>query len=63
MQLKHYVQDLIDQNEITVGAQTFPNLGLEIYQNLFPSHNKNTSKTPMQNNTLNNKKQTNNTQK
>ena len=39
MQLKDYVQDLIDNKKITVGAQASPNAGLQIYQNAFLSHN------------------------
>ena len=54
MQLKDYVQDLIDRKEITVGAQTSPNSNLQIYQNAFPSHNQNPGKAPLQNNTMNN---------
>ncbi len=46
MQLKDYVQDLIDQKEITVGAQASPNVGLMMYQNVFPPHNKNLKKAP-----------------
>ena len=62
MQLKDYVQDLIDRKEITVGAQTSPNPGLKIYQNAFPSHNQNSGKNPLQNNTVNNTNQKNNAQ-
>ena len=62
MKLKDNVQDLIDQKEITVGAQTSPNSGLQIYQNVFPSHNKNKTKAPMKNNSLNNTNQSNNGQ-
>ena len=57
MQLKDFMQDLIDQKEIIVGEQTSPNVVLKIYQNSFPSHNKNSGKAPMQNNN----NQTNNT--
>ena len=46
MQLKNYVQDLIDQKEITVVAQASPNAGLMIYQNAFPPHNTNLGKAP-----------------
>ncbi len=46
MQLKDYVQDLINQKEITVGAQTLPNVGLMIYQNAFSPHNTNIGKAP-----------------
>ncbi|WP_206093849.1 hypothetical protein, partial [Paludifilum halophilum] len=54
MKLKDYVQDLIDQKEITVGAQTSPNAGLQIYQNAFPPHNnQNPRKAPIQNHTNN----------
>jgi len=54
MKLKYYVQDLIDRKEITVGAQTSPNAGLQIYQNVFPPHNNNKSgKGPIQNNNNN----------
>ena len=62
MQLKYYVQELIDQKEIIEGAQTSPNVGLQIYQNAFPSHNQNTSKAPLQNNIVNNTNQKNNAQ-
>ena len=49
MKLKDYVQDLIDQKKITVGAQTSPNAGLQIYQNAFPPHNnQNPGKAPIQ---------------
>lgn len=41
MKLKDYVKDLIDRKEITVGAQNSPNVGLQIYQNVFPPHNNN----------------------
>ena len=54
MQLKDYVQDLINKKEIIVGAQTSPNVGLQIFQNAFPLHNQNTSKAPLQNNMVNN---------
>ena len=43
-------------------AQTYPNAGLQIYQNIFPLHNQNTSKVPLQNNTNNNTNQKNNAQ-
>ena len=46
MQLKDYVQDLTDQKEIIVGAQTSPNAGLMMYQNVFPPHNTNQGKAP-----------------
>ena len=46
MQFKDYVQDLIDHKEITVGAQTSPNVGLMMYQNAFPPHNTNLGKAP-----------------
>ena len=46
MHLKDYVQDLIDQKEITVPTQASPNLGLMIYQNAFPPHNINQGKSP-----------------
>ena len=46
MQLKDYVQDLINQKEITVGAQPSPNVGLMMYQNAFPPHNTNPGKAP-----------------
>ena len=62
MQLKDYVQDLIDHKEIIVGAQTSPNSNLQIYQNSFPSHNQNLGKTPLQNNTVNNTNQRDNAQ-
>ena len=62
MQLKDYVQGLIDQKEIIVGAQTSHNEDLQIYQNAFPSHNLDTSKAPLQNNTVNNTNQKNNAQ-
>ena len=62
MQLKYYVQDLIGQKEIIVGAQTSPNVGLQIYQNSFPSHNQNINKALLQNNIVNNTKQKNNAQ-
>lgn len=47
MQLKDYVQDLIDQKEITVGAQPSPNASLMMYQNAFPPHNRNQGKAPI----------------
>lgn len=53
MQLKDYVQGLIDQKEIIVGAQTSLNAGLLIYQDAFPPHNKNTGKGPVNNATTN----------
>ncbi len=60
MQLKDYVQDLIDHKEITKGAQASPNVGLLIYQNAFPLHNnKNASKTPIQHNNTNNNRMDN----
>ena len=62
MQLKDYVQDLIDHKEIIVGAQTSPHSNLQIYQNAFPSHNKNSGKAPLQNNTVNNTNKKNNVQ-
>ena len=46
MQLKDYVQDLIDSKEITLGAQPSPNAGLMMYQNAFPPHNTNQGKAP-----------------
>ena len=46
MQLKDYVQDLIDQKEMTMGAQTSPNVVLMMYQNSFPLHNTNQEKEP-----------------
>ena len=46
MQLKYYIQDLIDQKEIIVGAQPSPNVGLMMYQNDFPPHNTNLGKAP-----------------
>ena len=46
MQLKDYVQDLIDQKEIIAGAHASPNVGLMIYQNTFPPHNTNLGKAP-----------------
>lgn len=46
MQLKDYLQDLIDQKEITVGALASPNVGVLIYQNAFPPHNTNIGKAP-----------------
>jgi hypothetical protein len=55
MKLKDYVQDLIDRKEITVGAQTSPNAGLQIYQNAFPPHNnQNPGKAPIQAHNANN---------
>jgi hypothetical protein len=54
MQLKDYVQDLIDQKEVTVGASTSPNAGLQIYQNAFPPHN-NIGKAAVPNNNNNSK--------
>ena len=44
MQLKDYIQGLIYQKEITVGAQASPNAGLMMYQNAFPPHNTNLGK-------------------
>ena len=62
MQLKDYVQDLINRKEITLGAQASPNVGLLIFQNVFPPYNnKNASKTPIQHNNTNNNR-TNNAQ-
>ena len=56
MKLKDYVQDLIDRKEITVGAQTSPNAGLQIYQNAFPPHNnQNPGKAPIQAHNANNR--------
>ena len=46
MQLKDYVQDLINQKEIIVGAQPSPNARLMMYQNAFPPHNTNQGKAP-----------------
>ena len=46
MQLKDYVQDLIDQKEIKIGVQASPNVRLLIYQNSFPAHHKNPRKSP-----------------
>ena len=45
-----------------MGAQTSPNERFKIYQNAFPSHNQNTGKAPLQNNTINNTNQKNNSQ-
>lgn len=47
MQLKDYVQDLIDRKEIIVGAQPSPNASLMMYQNAFPPHNMNHGKAPV----------------
>ena len=46
MQLKDYVQDLIDWKEIRVGAQPSPSVGLMMYQNTFPPHKTNQGKEP-----------------
>ena len=54
MQLKDYVQDLINHKEITVGAQASLNVGLMIYQNAFPPHIGNIEKSPT-NTPVNNK--------